>query len=84
MMKLYDYPPSGNGYKVRLILAYLNIPYHYLPLDILADDARTPAFLAMNANGKIPIADYRLPILPCMHTPMLPEKEALTCNDSQR
>jgi glutathione S-transferase len=54
-MKLYDYPPSGNGYKARLALAYLGIPYEYMPVDILAGQSRTPEFLAMNANGRIPL-----------------------------
>lgn len=54
-MKLYDYPPSGNGYKVRLALAYLRIPYEYIPVDILVGDTRTPEFLGMNANGRIPL-----------------------------
>ena len=54
-MKLYDFPPSGNGYKVRLALAHLGIQYEYVRLDILAGETRTPAFLAMNANGRIPL-----------------------------
>lgn len=54
-MKLYDYPPSGNGYKVRLALAALTIPYEYIPLDILAGQTRTPEFLAKNPNGRIPL-----------------------------
>lgn len=54
-LKLYDYPPSGNGYKVRLVLASLGIPYEYIPVDILAGDTRTPEFLARNANGRIPL-----------------------------
>ena len=54
-MKLYDYPLSGNGYKVRLALATLEIPYEYVPLDILAGQTRTPEFLAKNANGRIPL-----------------------------
>ena len=54
-MKLYDYLRSGNGYKVRLALAALGISYEYIPLDILAGDTRTPGFLAMNANGRVPL-----------------------------
>lgn len=54
-MKLYDYPPSGNGYKVRLALAHLGISYEYIPVDILAGDTRTPEFLVKNANGRIPL-----------------------------
>jgi glutathione S-transferase len=54
-MRLYDYPPSGNGYKVRLALSTLGIPYEYVPLDILAGQTRTPEFLAKNPNGRIPL-----------------------------
>lgn len=54
-MRLYDDPVSGNGYKVRLLCAYLRIPYHYCPVDILAGETRTPSFLAMNGNGRIPL-----------------------------
>lgn len=56
-MKLYDYPKSGNGYKVRLLLAHLNLPYEYIPLDILRGATRTPEFLQKNPNGKIPLLE---------------------------
>ncbi len=52
---LYDYPASGNGYKVRLVLKALDLPYQYVPVDILDGRTRTPEFLAINANGKIPV-----------------------------
>ncbi len=52
---LYDYPASGNGYKVRLVLKALDMPYQYVPVDILKGETRTPEFLAINANGKIPV-----------------------------
>lgn len=54
-MRLYDDQVSGNGYKVRLLCAYLRIPYQYCPMDILAGETRTPSFLAMNGNGRIPL-----------------------------
>ncbi|MSP50549.1 MAG: glutathione S-transferase family protein [Alphaproteobacteria bacterium] len=53
-MKLYDYAPSGNGYKVRLLLAHLGLPYERIEVDSNAGETRTPAFLEMNANAKIP------------------------------
>ncbi len=46
---------SGNCYKIQLLCAQLNIPYDWQEMDILAGDTRTPEFLAMNANGKIPL-----------------------------
>ncbi len=50
---------SGNCYKIQLLCAELGIDYEWREVDILAGDTRTPEFLAMNANGKIPLA--RLP-----------------------
>jgi glutathione S-transferase len=54
MMTLYDYLDSGNGYKIRLLLAQLAKPYKWLELDILTNETRTPEFLAKNPNGRIP------------------------------
>jgi len=51
---LYDYLDSGNGYKVRLLLAQLERAYRWVELDIMAGATRTPAFLARNPNGRIP------------------------------
>ena len=54
MYTLYDYLDSGNGYKIRLLLAQLQQPYHWVELDILSGATRTPQFLAKNPNGRIP------------------------------
>jgi glutathione S-transferase len=56
-MKLYDDPRSGNGYKVRLLLAHLGREYEYVPLDVAKSETRTAEFLARNANGKIPLLE---------------------------
>jgi len=53
-MILYDYLDSGNGYKIRLLLAQLGKSYRWVELDILAQQTRTPQFLAKNPNGRIP------------------------------
>jgi glutathione S-transferase len=57
MYRLYDYPPSGNGYKVRLLLSQLEVPFEYIELDILKGETRTPEFLAKNPNGRIPLLE---------------------------
>jgi glutathione S-transferase len=57
MMKLYDFLPSGNGYKVRLTLRWLEIPFEYIEVDILHGESRTPDFLERNAFGQIPVLD---------------------------
>jgi glutathione S-transferase len=54
MITLYDYLDSGNGFKIRLLLAQLAKPYSWVELDILANGTRTPEFLAKNPNGRIP------------------------------
>jgi glutathione S-transferase len=54
---LYDYLPSGNGYKARLTAKYLNIPYRLVQVDITQGASRTPEFLAKNANGRIPLLE---------------------------
>jgi glutathione S-transferase len=53
-LTLYDYLPSGNGYKCRLVMKALHIPYRLVELDIVAGASRTPEYLAINPNGKIP------------------------------
>ncbi len=55
MLRLYDYFDSGNGYKARLALAQLAIPYRLIAVDIEKGETRTPEFLAMNPNGRIPL-----------------------------
>ena len=54
MITLYDYLDSGNGYKVRLLLTQLGIPFRYVDVDIMRGETRTPQFLAMNPDGRIP------------------------------
>jgi glutathione S-transferase len=54
MLTLYDFMDSGNGYKVRLTLAHLGLPYRLVECDVLKGETRTPEFLAKNPNGRIP------------------------------
>ncbi|HET9620549.1 MAG TPA: glutathione S-transferase family protein [Kofleriaceae bacterium] len=51
--------PSGNAYKVSLLLAQLGIDIPVVALDILADppETRRPEYLAKNANGRIPLLE---------------------------
>jgi len=57
-MRLYDSTiPSGNAYKVHLLLNLLGLQYETTELDILAtpSETRRPSFLAINPNGRIPV-----------------------------
>jgi len=55
LITLYDYLDSGNGYKARLLLAQLRIPYRYVELDIMRGETRTSEYLAKNPDGRIPL-----------------------------
>lgn len=57
MYKLYDYLPSGNGYKVRLLLTQLGIPFELIELDIVKGETRTSEFLQKNPDGRIPVLE---------------------------
>ena len=57
MLRLYDFLASGNGYKVRLLLRQLAIPFERVELDIVRGETRTPDFLAKNPNGRIPLLE---------------------------
>jgi len=46
---------SGNCHKVRMTMDALGLPYRWHEVDILAGQTRTPEFLAMNPNGKVPV-----------------------------
>jgi glutathione S-transferase len=52
---LYDFLPSGNGYKCRLAMHQLGKPFRLVQKDILQGASRTSEFLAMNPNGRIPL-----------------------------
>jgi glutathione S-transferase len=55
-LRLHDNLSSGNGYKVRLLLAQLAIPFERIEYDITSGETRTPEFL-VNANGRIPVLE---------------------------
>ena len=57
MLRLYDYYDSGNGYKVRLLLTQLGLAFEYVEKDIMKGETRTPEFLALNPNGRIPVLE---------------------------
>lgn len=56
-MKLYDYLPSGNSYKVRLLLSYLGLQYDWQGLDIIKGETQTANFKSINPVGQIPLLE---------------------------
>ena len=56
-MTLYDYLPSQNGYKVRLLLNHLDRPYRSVVVSIFEGAGRAPEFLAKNPTGAVPVLE---------------------------
>ncbi len=55
--RLYDFPFSGNGYKVRLALASLGLRVEYETVDLLAGETGRAEVLARNPMGQIPVLE---------------------------
>ncbi|MDM9382937.1 glutathione S-transferase family protein [Chlorogloeopsis sp. ULAP01] len=56
-LRLYDFLPSGNGYKIRLLLSQIGMPFERVEVNILKGESRTPEFLSKNPAGKIPLLE---------------------------
>ncbi len=56
-LRLYDFLPSGNGYKIRLLLKQLGMPFERKEINIIKGESRTPEFLSKNPNGKVPVLE---------------------------
>jgi glutathione S-transferase len=54
-MDLYDSRNSGNGWKVRLLLAHLGLRYERHVLNLAEGAARTPEFLKLNPLARVPV-----------------------------
>ncbi|MBQ0921477.1 glutathione S-transferase N-terminal domain-containing protein [Hydrogenophaga aromaticivorans] len=60
MIDLYT-AATPNGHKVSIALEELGLPYTLKVLDLTAGEQKTPAFLAINPNGRIPaIVDHEV------------------------
>lgn len=54
MLTLFDYLPSQNAWKVRLLLNHLQLPYRSEYISIFEGEGRRPEFLAVNPSGAVP------------------------------
>ena len=55
MISLYEFEPSGNCHKVRLMLAMLGLQYTSIVVDRANQAQKSPAFLKMNPLGQVPV-----------------------------
>ncbi|MBX5168109.1 MULTISPECIES: glutathione S-transferase family protein [unclassified Rhizobium] len=57
MFTLHDYLPSQNGWKVRVLLGLLDMPYISREVSIFEGECRTEAFLKLNPVGAVPVLE---------------------------
>ena len=57
MITVYGMAMSGNCYKLRLLLEQLGRDYRWIEVDSARGETRTPAFLARNPNGRVPLIE---------------------------
>jgi len=56
-LKLYVFPPSPRAFKVLLAAHQLGVDYQLCLVDLTKGEQRTPSFLALNPNGRMPVLD---------------------------
>ncbi len=54
---IYGMGVSGNCYKLRLLLEQLGRQYRWVEIDSAHGETRTPAYLAKNPNGRVPMLE---------------------------
>jgi glutathione S-transferase len=57
VITVYGMSMSGNCYKLRLLLEQLGRDYRWIEVDSARGETRTPAFLARNPNGRVPLIE---------------------------
>jgi glutathione S-transferase len=72
MITVHGFSPSGNCHKVRLLLEQLGQDYRWVETDSARGATRTPAFLARNPNGRVPLVELD-------DGRTLPESNAILC-----
>jgi len=54
MLTFFDYGPSANCLKVRVLMRQLGVEHNRVPVDIFAGESRTDDYLAVNPAGRTP------------------------------
>ncbi|HEX6927693.1 MAG TPA: glutathione S-transferase family protein [Gammaproteobacteria bacterium] len=72
VFRVHGMSVSGNCHKVRQILELTHQPYEWIEIDSAHGGTRTPEFLALNPNGKVPVLEFD-------DGRVLPESNAILC-----
>jgi glutathione S-transferase len=81
MLTIHGYSPSGNCHKLRMLLAHLGrrpgVDYRWIETDSAHGATRTPAYLAKNPNGRVPMIEDDAG--PAGDTRIMVESNAILC-----
>ncbi len=55
---IYGDSRSGNCLKIKYVADHLRLPYAWDEIDTMKGESRTPAFLAMNPAGQVPVVRF--------------------------
>jgi glutathione S-transferase len=55
MIKLYGMTGSGNCWKPAALMTQLNQSFEWVEINTVKGETRTPEFLALNPNGRVPL-----------------------------
>ena len=58
VMRIYGDSISGNCLKVKWVAEHLGLPFEWIETSVLTGETRTPAFLAMNPAGQVPLVVF--------------------------
>jgi glutathione S-transferase len=56
-IRLHRVPLSGHAHRVELMLSLLGLPFESVEVDLAGGAHKTPAFLAMNPFGQVPVIE---------------------------
>ena len=56
-IRLYWNPVSGHAHRVELFLSLLGLPFERVPVDFMKAEHKSPAFLALNPLGQLPVIE---------------------------
>lgn len=56
-LRLHRFTASGHCHRVELMLSLLGLPYETVEVDLLRREQKTPAFLALNPLGQVPVLE---------------------------
>ena len=54
-VRLHRFALSGHAHRAQLMLSLLGVPYEIAEVDLARGAQRTPAFLALNPFGQVPV-----------------------------